>query len=283
MQRRPLLKALGAGTALSLGTSVATAHEDENGDDNGGHSDDDSTGQSGDDAGDTVSRPPHLDPYYGFTVPDAREVPGYIQPDHEVTLHVAPPENLEDPDHPTFFFFKPVGLQVSPGDVVQFTAVTPDHTVTAYHPAQGFQRRVPEGTPHFSSPVLNAGGAWLYQFEREGVYDLYCGPHHVLGMVMRVIVGELDEENVPEYESSFQPEQPEAGPPLLPPFSKEFLEHELNALSDANEDCEWPWLTPVDILDADHLDPDEIQSTHTGMSFETVVGELGFDFEHSHE
>lgn len=252
IERRPLLRALGAGAALTAGTGVATADGEEHGD-NGDEDRDD-----------------EIDPLYGFATPDAGEVPANIEPDHEVELHVDSPEDPENPDHPTFFHFEPTGLHVDSGDVVQFTFTTPDHTVTAYHPGHGFQQRVPDGAPPFSSPVVNVGGAWLYRFEVEGVYDAYCGPHHVLGMVMRIVVGDLAEEDVPDYEDTFEGSQE---PPLLAPFSPEFLEHELNALSDGNEDCEWPWLTPMEVLDADALDPTCVQSEGT-VSFEAVLDDL---------
>lgn len=66
---------------------------------------------------------------------------------------------------------------------------------------------------------------------------MYCSPHHILGMDMRILVGDFNEEDVPDYEDTF--DDFEGPPPLLAPFSKEFLEAELNTFSDENEDCEW--------------------------------------------
>jgi plastocyanin len=108
-----------------------------------------------------------------------------VEPDHEVELLVRPVEGREIPE----FYYDPCGLYVDPGDTVKFSYTTPHHTITAYHPARGEMRRVPEGVPPFSSPVLNAGAYWLYTFEIPGVYDLYCGPHEAFGHVMRVVVG----------------------------------------------------------------------------------------------
>jgi plastocyanin len=88
------------------------------------------------------------------------------------------------------FFFEPTGLHVSQGDVVRYNLATPDHTVTAYHPGLGRQRRVPEGVPPFSSPVLAGGTFWLYRYDQAGVYDMLCAPHELFGMVGRVVVGE---------------------------------------------------------------------------------------------
>ncbi len=249
-ERRSLLKILGVGTALTLGSGVTTAHERDE--------DDGENEQS------------QLDSYYGFATPDAGEVPEDLDPDHEVGLHTELPEDPQNPSRPPFFHFEPAGLNVQSGDVVQFTLQGPDHTITAYHPGMGFQRRVPEGVPPFSSPVLNVGGAWLYQFDEEGVYDLYCGPHHVLGMNMRIVVGDLAEEDIPDYVDTFEGSQ---DPPLLAPFSKEFLEHDLNAPSEQNEDCEWTFLTPQEILSAPSLDPSTIQNQGS-VPFEAVLGDI---------
>lgn len=249
-ERRPLLKMLGLGTAVSFGSRTAvasgTVHESTETDQSGG-----------------------IDPTYGRAIPNAEDVGSDVDPDHEVELHV------EDPVpgvHGPLFHFSPTGLAVSPGDVVQFTFVTPDHTVTAYHPGHGFQRRVPESVPPFSSPIVNAGGAWLYRFETAGVYDLYCGPHHILGMAMRIVVGDLGPEEIPDYVDAFEGSE---NPPLLAPFSKERLESELEAFSPegSNRHSEWAWLTPREVLSADALDPQQIHDAGT-VPFEDVFEEI---------
>ncbi|MBZ6496339.1 plastocyanin [Haloterrigena longa] len=252
-ERRPLLKLLSAGTMLSLGTNTAIASGDES---NG--SDDEATSSR------------RIDPQYGFATPDATAVPENLEPDHVVELHTDEPDDPNDPDRTPFFHFDPSGIHVNAGDVVQFTPESPDHTITAYHPGVGFQQRVPDGVPPFSSPVLSIDSAWLYEFTEAGVYDLYCGPHHVLGMSMRIIVGDLTEEDIPDYEDTFEGSQ---DPPLLAPFSREFLEHELNETNDANEGCEWSWLTPQEILDADVLDPETIQDRGT-VPFRDVLADI---------
>lgn len=255
--RRSLLKALGVGAALTVGSGQAAATEL-------------SLGSRGAVTEDDESHQPHIDAHYGYPTPDATDIPADLAPDHEVELHIDLPEDFENPDRPPFFHFEPTGLQVACGDIVQFTLEAPDHTITAYHPGMGFQRRVPENTPPFSSPVLNVDGAWLYEFDGQGVYDLYCGPHHVLGMNMRIVVGDLAEDEVPDYVDTFEGSE---DPPLLAPFSKEFLEHELNATSDHNEDCEWSWVTPVEILSADSLTPSNIQNEGS-VSFSDVLSDI---------
>jgi hypothetical protein len=151
------------------------------------------------------------------------------------------------------FFFDPVGLHVQSGDIVQFTFASPDHTVTAYHEDIGFQHRMPADAPPFSSPIITADGAWLYRFDQEGVYDLYCGPHHILGMVMRVVVGDIDEADYPDFLSS---------PDKIPPFGEEF-ENLLVRFSDETETVEWVFPTPREILTANALDPVRIQDEGT--------------------
>lgn len=256
IDRRSLVKVLGVGTAAGTFSGAATANQHANGGDT--------------DSGDSSNDDHAIHPQFGLSVADANDVPDSISPDHVVELHVGPPS--DDPLHPPLFHFEPTGLCVEPGDVVQFTFTTPDHTITAYHNGHGFQQRVPEAVPPFSSPVVNAGGAWLYRFSKPGLYDFYCAPHHILGMAGRIFVGDPADVGVPAYEDTFEGE--EGPPPILPPFSKAFLEEELNHFSGSNEDCEWPWLTPREILDADVLDPASICEGDGRVTFEAVLDEL---------
>lgn len=233
-ERRPLLKALGIGAALSFGSGLAAGEQDD----------------------------AEIHPNYGYSVQKPSDIPENLQPDHEVQLAGA--EGPPKPEEPvSFFFFDPVGLSVESGDIVQFTFATPDHTVTSYHEAIGFQHRMPADAPPFSSPIVTKGGAWLYRFDHEGVYDLYCGPHHVLGMVMRVVVGDVAEDDYPGFLSS---------PDGIPPFGKEF-ENILVRFSDETENVEWVFPTPREILTANALDPVRIQEEAT-VPYDTVLREL---------
>lgn len=233
-ERRPLLKALGLGAALSLGSGVA--------------------------AGDQQTDDIHS--VYGYSVQNPADIPESLQPNHEVSLAAA--EGPPEPGEPvSFFFFDPVGLHVQSGDIVQFTFNTPDHTVTAYHESIAFQTRVPEESPPFSSPIVTTGGAWLYQFDQEGVYDLYCGPHHVMGMVMRVVVGDIAEDEYPAYMETTEG---------IPPFGEEFA-HLLVQFSDETDHVEWVFPTPKEILTSSALDPARIQDEET-VPWSAVVGEL---------
>jgi plastocyanin len=233
-ERRPLLKALGVGAALSLGSGVAAGEQEQ----------------------------AEIDPLYGYSVQNPDEIPENLQPDHEVDLAAA--EEPPEPGEPvSLFFFDPVGLHVQSGDIVQFTFSSPDHTVTAYHEAIAFQTRVPEESPPFSSPIVNTGGAWLYRFDQEGVYDLYCGPHHIMGMVMRVVVGDVAEDEYPAYV-----ETPEG----IPPFGEEF-EQLLVQFSDETESVEWVFPTPRQVLTASALDPATVQSDGA-VPFDAVLDEV---------
>jgi plastocyanin len=106
------------------------------------------------------------------------------------------------PDVPAEFFFDPVGVQVTPDDVIQFPSTAGLHTVTAFHekysepPQFVLPTRIPDDALGFSSPPVARGESWLYQFPTAGVYDVLCLPHLGVGMVMRVVVMD-SEDDVP--------------------------------------------------------------------------------------
>ncbi len=194
LDRRRLLQVLGAGAAVTLGTNAVAAgptlQQDEIPPD-----------QSGD----------GIHPTFGFSAL-AMDVDPLVDPDHVVDAMIQPREDREIPE----FFFEPTGLYVEPGDTVQFRLVTPHHSVTAYHPAQGQLPRVPDDVPPFSSPVLPVNAYWLYTFEQPGVYDMHCGPHEIFGHVMRIVAGEATgpgAEPVPEPEAMAEPDGDDAEMP----------------------------------------------------------------------
>lgn len=187
LRRRALLASAGAAGAAALAGCVggggdeaeATGTTDATG--TTGTTDATGTEESGPDgatAGEIGAR-------FGYTATDAKRQPP-VEPDHTVGLNIQfTEERSEIPE----FFFEPTGLYVEPGDTVKFNFATPHHNVNPYHPALGYNQRVPDGVPPFSSPILTAGDYWLYTFEREGVYDFMCAPHEVFGMVGRIVVG----------------------------------------------------------------------------------------------
>ncbi|WP_081661365.1 plastocyanin/azurin family copper-binding protein [Halopiger djelfimassiliensis] len=266
-ERRSLLQALGAGASLSLASGTASA----SGEESDGEV---AAAETAEERTDERNGSNRIDPVFGYPTTDAEGIPAGLEPDHVVELHREFPEDPADPERTSVFHFEPSGLHVSAGDIVAFVYTDPNHTITAYHPGHGFQRRVPEGVPAFSSPIVQKDGAWLYRFERDGVYDLYCGPHEIAGMAMRIVVGELVEGELPDYVESF-----EAEPPLFAPLSPAALENELNAESTPNDDCEWPWPTDGQVLASEALDPLAVQEAGE-VPFAAVADELGVVFDH---
>lgn len=262
-ERRPLLKALGAGTALSLGVGTTTA-ADEHG---SGEETDDEHG-SGDDTDDNGHFLQDLvDPVFGY--PLAAGETDDIDLEHAVELYTvegtgdhenfprAPPEqeNGEEGEFPFEFEFDPVGLRVEPCDLVHFRSTGGEHTATAFHekysnPEMAIPTRIPDGVPGFTSPPIVDGESWVYQFTTPGVYDVLCLPHVFFGMVMRVVVIDTDEHDVEDEEFA----EPTAGE--LPPNA------EL-------------------VLTADELDPANIVEQGTvaweDLTIEAEAGETGSD------
>ncbi len=108
------------------------------------------------------------------------------QTTHVVDMHITPVEGRQTPE----FYFEPVGLLIQPGDTVNFVALSPHHTATAYHAQHVKSHRVPDGVEPFSSPIVPVGEVWSYTFTIPGTYDIWCGPHEHYGMAMRIVVGE---------------------------------------------------------------------------------------------
>lgn len=124
--------------------------------------------------------------------------------DYVVDLDILPGvgahEGFPDPEGEVpEFIFEPVGLHVEPGSVVNFRNISLEHTATAFHekwsnPEVTFPTRVPDRVPGFTSPPYVDEESWLYRFTTKGVYDLFCFPHLGLGMVMRVVVFDPEED-----------------------------------------------------------------------------------------
>lgn len=164
--------------------------------------------------------------------------------DHSVDLHI----HDSGGDHPGFpvdpneneapeFFFDPVGLHVKPGEIVEFiTHGIGLHTVTAFDPKFNeppflfLPDRVPTDYG-FTSPPVAEDDSWLYKFTVKGVYDLFCLPHLTLGMVMRVVVFDPEEDDIgdPTFDEP-------GGDDALPPFANMVLSNGV--------------LDPADIVDA---------------------------------
>ena len=86
--------------------------------------------------------------------------------------------------------FDPVGVILQPGQVVRWICDSNVHTTTAYSPKNdNHSLRIPETAASWASDFLQPGQAFEVKFTVEGVYDYYCAPHEMAGMVGRLIVG----------------------------------------------------------------------------------------------
>ena len=86
--------------------------------------------------------------------------------------------------------FDPNGLLIAPGQTVRWICQESVHTTTAYHPANAkHSLRIPESAKPWDSGFLLPDQDFSVIFTVEGVYDYYCMPHEMAGMVGRIIVG----------------------------------------------------------------------------------------------
>jgi plastocyanin len=90
-------------------------------------------------------------------------------------------------------WFDPIGILVEPGQAVRWTNhdVGNSHTATAYHPTfEERPLRIPDNAQPWDSGYLLPGGSFAVTLTAPGVYDYYCIPHEMAGMVGRLVVGE---------------------------------------------------------------------------------------------
>jgi plastocyanin len=88
--------------------------------------------------------------------------------------------------------FEPIGLLIRPGQTIRWVnAGNNVHTTTAYHPDNDdHPLRIPErARPWDSGYLIHPGDRFELTLTVEGVYDYYCTPHEMAGMVGRIIVG----------------------------------------------------------------------------------------------
>lgn len=170
-----------------------------------------------------------------------------VESDHLVQLLMEPQEQ-----GPPEFYFEPAGLAVETGDVVRFEFQSPDHAVAAFHEAFGRTHRCPQDAEPISSPMMAVGTYWLCAFEQPGVWDLYCPPHEMLGMGMRLVVNEASGPGA-------EPADPEAAgdgkrppdEPLVATFNAEALD--ADSILGAGEVS---WEEVREELTADEEDPE---------------------------
>jgi len=86
--------------------------------------------------------------------------------------------------------FDPVGVFLQPGQIVRWICDANVHTTTAYSPKNdNHSLRIPETAAPWASDFLLPGQTFEVKLNVEGVYDYFCAPHEMAGMVGRLIVG----------------------------------------------------------------------------------------------
>lgn len=89
-------------------------------------------------------------------------------------------------------WFNPIGLAISAGTTVRFVNRDPgnSHTATAYHPdIYERQSRIPDKAQPWDSDFLLPQARFEVTLTVPGVYDYYCLPHEMAGMLGRIVVG----------------------------------------------------------------------------------------------
>jgi plastocyanin len=93
-------------------------------------------------------------------------------------------------------YFDPAGIHVAPGDTVRWVQISGFHSITAYHQRNdNHELRMPESAEPWDSDILLAqdpkpGSTFERVFTVSGVYDYFCKPHEMAGMVGRIVVGD---------------------------------------------------------------------------------------------
>jgi len=86
--------------------------------------------------------------------------------------------------------FDPIGVLLQPGQTVRWICDANVHTTTAYSPKNNnHSLRIPKEAQSWASDFLLPGEQFEVNLTVEGVYDYYCAPHEMAGMVGRLIVG----------------------------------------------------------------------------------------------
>ena len=113
-------------------------------------------------------------------------------------LHAQPPVVIEmhGSARGEKVWYAPQGLLADPGTALRFVNRDPgnSHTSTAYHPTiLDRQLRIPEDATPWNSDFLLLDQYFDVTLTVPGVYDFYCQPHEIAGMVGRIVVGKPDQ------------------------------------------------------------------------------------------
>jgi plastocyanin len=105
----------------------------------------------------------------------------------DVVIHM-----VSDPDG-SQVGFDPIGLLIQPGQTVRWVCDANVHTTTAYHPANDRHAlRIPQAAQPWDSSFMMPGQTFAVRLTEPGVYDYFCAPHEMAGMVGRIIVDHPD-------------------------------------------------------------------------------------------
>jgi plastocyanin len=95
-------------------------------------------------------------------------------------------------------YFDPIGVWVEPGTTVRFVLDGGAHDTQSYHPSNATDLlRIPAGAEPWNSGIMggiyNTATTFDVTLTAEGVYDYFCMPHELHGMVGRIVVGDPNE------------------------------------------------------------------------------------------
>ena len=121
-------------------------------------------------------------------------------------------------------WFDPWGILVRPGQTIRWINrdKSNTHTATAYAPENDdHPRRIPDGAAAFDSDYLLPDETYDVTLEVPGVYDYFCIPHEMSGMVGRIIVAESDQPEFPDYPDGDLPDEVRDGFPSISDILKQ--------------------------------------------------------------
>ena len=88
-------------------------------------------------------------------------------------------------------WFDPFGIRVTPGTTLRWRNddLGNAHTTTAFHPQNGnHPLRIPTDAIPWNSDYLLPDETFAVRLTIPGVYDYFCIPHEMAGMVGRIVV-----------------------------------------------------------------------------------------------
>lgn len=121
-------------------------------------------------------------------------------------------------------WFDPYGVAIRPGQTVRWTNTdkSNSHSATAYAPDDyDHPRRIPDGAKPFDSGLLLPGETFEVTLTVPGVYDYFCIPHELAGMVGRIVVAAPGQTGFGTYPDDDLPQIVLAGFPTV----AEILDH----------------------------------------------------------